>query len=111
MRYALVATMVILLLVAWWPWNVWLILISTAYASGWQYRHIARLFARDGGDPLIGNAQIIKQTTITRDDTNTPQDHGRIVRRQHFRNPPRYTLIDARAAGPQGGADRLDSYL
>jgi hypothetical protein len=104
-RAGLLIYFVVVMLLAWWPWNVWLV-FGAAYACGLKRREAPRLLTADTGKPAISRTQRIEQCLITRDGLDSSRDDPRIIRDQHFGNPPGESLIDYVTAASRAINDR-----
>jgi hypothetical protein len=84
-RKALLVYCVMVFLLAWWPWNVWLI-FGAAYASRLKDRKPRRLLATNPSKSAIGRPQRIEQVLIPGDGLYASGDGARVVRDKHFGN-------------------------
>jgi hypothetical protein len=84
---------VLAFLLAWWPWNVWLV-VGAAYASRLKGRSNRRLFASDAGEAAIGRAKRIEQGLVAGNGPDALQEYARIIGDQHFSHTPGQPLID-----------------
>ena len=96
-RAGLLVYCVMVALLAWWPWNVWLI-FGAAYASGLKGRRNRSFSTANLGKPTISRAQRIEQGLIASDRSNPPQENLRIIGNEHFSNPSAKSLINYVAA-------------
>jgi len=84
-RRALLVYCVVVFLLAWWPWNVWLI-VGAAYASRLNSRNGRRLFTSNPRQSPIGGTQRIEQGLISGDCLDAPRNGARVMGYKHFRN-------------------------
>lgn len=89
---------VVVALLAWWPWNAWLLFIGAAYTSGLHRREARRLLAADARKAVIRSPQGIEQSLIASDDLNTALKHSGITGGEHFSDAARNILVYAIAA-------------
>jgi hypothetical protein len=82
-------------LLAWWPWNFWLIFLGSAYAHSLQSRYATRLSGPGARESLISLAEVVEQTALTRHDRDAARENLRIIRGEHLGNPPRDAGVNA----------------
>ena len=79
---------VAVLLLAWWPWNVWLV-VGAAYAHSLKSRNARRLLTADAGKAPVYDAERVEQILVSGNRADALQEYARIVGNQHFGNAPR----------------------
>ena len=86
-RFVLVAGMVAAALLAWWPWNL-LILIGAANAWRLQCGNFRRLLTSRQSNLLVGRAQSLEHPLILCDDLHPAHEFRRIVGYQQLGDVP-----------------------
>lgn len=104
-RRALLVYCVVVMLLAWWPWNAWLV-FGAAYACGLKRRDTARLLATYPRKPSISRPQRVEQRLIAGNRADAAQQDLRIIGNEHVCDPPGQSLIDYVTAASRAINDR-----
>jgi hypothetical protein len=93
-RWALLFGCVAVFLLAWWPWNVWLVVLGAAYAYRLQGGSYRSFLAADPSQAAVGRAQSIEESLIAGDGPYPLQDYARVLGYEHFSDTPRQSFVD-----------------
>ena len=93
-RTALLIYFVVVMLLAWWPWNVLLVLTGATYGARLDWNQSPALLRTRTDDAAVEAAQGIEHVFITGNDVDALAQNARVVRGEHFAYVPRYPLVD-----------------
>src|SRR4051812_33038772 len=94
---------VLVLLLAWWPWNVWLVAFGAAY-SWYLKRRNRSLLSANLREPHIEIAECLGGGLVFLNRLDALREYGRIARGQHSRN-----VLSAPLIHPTTPANRSDN--